>query len=566
MTAEEMAGAAHGSFLKFPKDFTFGVATASYQIEGAVAEGGRKPSIWDDYVREPGRITDGKHADIACDHYHRFRDDIKLMGYLGIKAYRLSISWSRVIPDGEGAVNEEGIKFYMDVIDCCLEHGIEPWVTIYHWDLPSALEADFKGWIGPKERIVNAFGEYARLLFSRFGSKVKYWMTLNEPRCTTMFGYANGEHAPGRDQANGTEPYICCHNLLLAHGRAAEIYHKEFQPTQGGKIGVVISSAWYHPFDPASESDKAAAQRALDFVVGQFSDPLFFGDYPAIMREVCGDRLPKFTPEESKMITGSVDFYGINSYTTRFCTFPPPGEKCDLGLSMWGKPQKGGAFDDFGVNLKPWSGLEKTDMGWPVVPWGLRELLLYLTKRYQPKDGVYITENGCAWEPAISKELDARPGALDPQVYVPSDANKEDFEHETFHDPERVKFFKQHLAAVHEANARGGDVRGYLAWSFMDNFEWGFGYWPRFGIVRVDYMTQKRTIKASGRFFAQTVKEGGFVALKEDAEVHHAAKRQKFDDLDKSGDPFKRQISDASTAYGKSDDEFDRQVSDVSTA
>lgn len=516
MTSTVAAPAVHEGFLEFPESFIFGCATAAYQIEGAAQEGGRKPSIWDDFSRMPGRTHNGHTGDVACDHYHRFRDDVRLMKKLGLKAYRFSISWPRLIPEGEGAVNAEGAKFYSELIDELLAAGIQPWVTLYHWDLPSALEAKFGGWLGRKEDIVPAFGGYARTCFSLFGDRVKNWITLNEPWCSSALGYANGEHAPGHNEAAGTEPYIAGHNMLLSHAEAVRIYRTEFKAEQRGVIGITLNSDWRQPFDPDDERDLQASQRSRDFFLGWFADPIYFGDYPASMRATCGARLPTFTPEEAALLKGSNDFFGLNSYSTMLAKAPDLSAVDDAAgppttISMWGKPQSGGYFADEAVNLLKDEGWETTDMGWQIVPWGLRQLLLYIQARYNPTGGIVITENGCAHEPEGTLLRDADPNAPVPKPMA-SDAKKEDFESETYEDKHRVRFFKAHLAAVHAARTHGADVRGYFAWSLVDNFEWGFGYKNRFGVVRVDYDTQKRTIKSSGRFIADVIRKGGFDA------------------------------------------------------
>lgn len=505
----QAAPATQPGFLQFSENIFFGAATAAYQIEGAAQEGGRKPSIWDDFARTPNYTEHGATGDVACDHYYRFREDVEIMSQLGLQSYRFSISWSRLMPDGEGHVNEAAVEFYSGLIDALLDKGIRPWVTLYHWDLPSALEADFGGWLGPKARVSAAFGGYARACFERFGDRVKDWITLNEPWCVAVLGYNTGAHAPGRDAAPDIEPYVAAHNLLLAHAEAVRIYREDFAEHQAGQIGIALNADWRQPRDPARQEDVTAARRAMEFSLGWFAHPVFFGDYPCCMRETCGDRLPKFTDEESDRLRGSSDFFGLNSYSTNFAA---PLSKDLKGTGYWA---------DIGVEWWHYDGdWEKTDMGWPIVPWGFRELLLYVHRAYRAPGGVVVTENGCACEPDASLELDKRPGALEPQPAAKSrpgerprrpGAKKARWE-DTFEDPQRVRFFRAHLSAVHAARAGGADVRGYFAWSLLDNFEWSFGYTKRFGIVRVDYATQKRTIKASGRFLAKVIAERGFQA------------------------------------------------------
>eukprot|EP00929_Paragymnodinium_shiwhaense_P059971 TRINITY_DN29996_c0_g1_i1.p1 TRINITY_DN29996_c0_g1~~TRINITY_DN29996_c0_g1_i1.p1 ORF type:complete len:587 (-),score=104.70 TRINITY_DN29996_c0_g1_i1:569-2329(-) len=498
------APAVHDGFLDFPPGFSFGVATAAYQIEGAAAEGGRAPSIWDDFSRKTHTTEHGATGDVACDHYHRYATDVEAMSRIGVQAYRFSISWSRILPDCDDVVNEEGVQFYSDLIDALLAKGITPWVTLYHWDLPSACEAKFGGWLGPKEDVTTAFGAYARTCFQRFGDRVTNWITLNEPWCAAQLGFGSGDHAPGRSDQGDTEPYLAAHNMLLAHAEAVRIYREDFAFEQGGRIGLSFNTDWRQPRDGNSAADVRAARQAIDFALGWFADPVYFGDYPSCMREACGDRLPRFSEEESRRLKGSSDFFGINSYSSNYAA---PAQK-DLGGGGW--------WQDIGVEWwhtdKDW---ERTDMDWPIVPWGFRELLLDIQRRYQPRDGIYVTENGCAHESDLSTDLDARAGAIEPKVWQGGDGT-EDFASETFEDPKRVRFFKAHLSAVHAANAGGADVRGYFAWSLLDNFEWAYGYTKRFGIVHVDYPTQRRTIKSSGRFLAQTIQDRGFMAPRRD--------------------------------------------------
>mmetsp|Transcript_7262 Transcript_7262/g.18343 ORF Transcript_7262/g.18343 Transcript_7262/m.18343 type:complete len:626 (-) Transcript_7262:106-1983(-) len=496
-------------FLEFPDDnFFFGAATAAYQIEGAATEDGRKPSIWDDFSHTEG-WTEGKATgDVACDHYHLFREDVELMVGLGLQAYRFSISWSRLIPDGDGEVNPAAVEYYSNLIDALLAKGITPWITLYHWDMPSALEQKFGGWLGPKEKIVSAFGNYARTCFSLFGARVKHWITLNEPWCSAVLGYLSGEHAPGRDKAPETEPYIAAHHMLVSHAEAVAIYRKEFAAAQRGTVGVTLNADWRQPWNAASDGDREAARQAMDFSLGWFAHPIWFGCYPQCMVDACGDRLPKFTPEEQELLRGSSDFFGLNSYSSNFSRklckpLDGKGYWWDIGVEWWHKDPR-------------W---EKTDMGWPVVPWGFRELILYIHRTYSPSGGIVITENGCAFESAASVKFDDRPGALQPQprsaakhLDAKAAAEVERSMKDIAEDVNRRRFLKAHLSAVHAARVQGADVRGYFAWSLLDNFEWGHGYTKRFGIVHVDYATQRRTVKASGKWFARVIEDRGFEA------------------------------------------------------
>jgi beta-galactosidase len=457
--------------LVFPKDFLWGTATAAYQIEGAVSKDGRTPSIWDTFSATPGKVVNGETGAVACDHYHRFKDDIKLMKELGFSCYRMSISWSRVLPHGRGDVNPAGLAFYDALIDELVSNNIKPLVTLYHWDLPQCLEDEYEGWLG--KQVVDDFMAYSAVCFEHFGDRVKHWITLNEPWCSSALGYANGEHAPGRKDNAGTEPYIAAHHMNLAHASAVKKYRTDFKTAQGGAIGLTVNMDWKEPYT-TSDADVAAAQRALDWQMGLFVDPIYYGDYPESMRKCCGDRLPTFTDEEKKLIKGSNDFFGLNHYSTDYVKSPEEGE---VMLSMWGTEQKDGYFEDqrcMNVSDPRW---QKTDMGWDVVPWGLKNVLLYIQRKYNPEGGIIVTENGCA-----VKEDDVR-----------------DAENDAF----RVNYFKQYLAQVHEAISEGADVRGYFAWSMLDNFEWSLGYSKRFGIVHVDYDTQVRTAKASAKMMGK---------------------------------------------------------------
>eukprot|EP00927_Polykrikos_kofoidii_P062154 TRINITY_DN56974_c0_g1_i1.p1 TRINITY_DN56974_c0_g1~~TRINITY_DN56974_c0_g1_i1.p1 ORF type:complete len:511 (-),score=57.82 TRINITY_DN56974_c0_g1_i1:183-1649(-) len=451
--------------LSFPPGFVWGSATASYQIEGAAKEGGRTPSIWDTFSETPGKTLNGDTGAVACDHYHRFQADVALLKELRIPAYRFSISWSRVLPYGRVKPNPEGIAFYNALIDALVAEGIQPLVTLYHWDLPQCLEDEYGGWLG--RQIVDDFANYAALCFAAFGDRVKSWLTLNEPWCSTALGYCNGEHAPGRNSAPGTEPYIAGHHMILAHAAAYRRYHSDFAALQQGQVGITVNMDWKEP-KTTSAADVAAAQRALDFQLGWFVDPIYKGDYPSSMRDLCGDRLPKFADAEREMVRDSADFFGLNHYSTDYVSDNSAGRAT---TSMWGSEQSGGYFADQLVNNHSDPAWEKTDMGWDVVPWGLGRMLMYLHRTYAPRGGIWVTENGCAV--------------------------KEDDAESACNDEFRVRYFQGYIAQVHKAIQDGADVRGYFAWSLMDNFEWGLGYSKRFGIVRVDYATLDRTPKAS---------------------------------------------------------------------
>lgn len=458
----------------FPDGFLWGTATAAYQIEGATATDGRAPSTWDAFSHTPGRVDNGDTGDIACDHYNRWEEDIALMKQMGIGCYRFSISWSRVIPEGKGEVNEKGIEFYDKLIDGLLAQGIEPWVTLFHWDLPLALQIEEDGLLNPG--IKDRFVDYARLCFERFGDRVKNWITLNEPMCSSILGHGIGAHAPGR--VSDTEPYVAAHNLLRSHAYIVDLYRREFQPQQEGRIGISNNCDWREPLTD-SAADKEAAQRGLEFFLGWYADPVYFGKYPDSMLERVGHKLPKFTDEEVALLRGSSDFFGLNHYTTMLTSEPDTTRKVDNEIVRG----NGGIFDDQHVTLSRDESWEQTGMGWNIVPWGCRKLLEWIAERYD-NPPIYITENGCAM-----------PG--------------EDDRETALSDSRRVAFLEGYIGECHKAIENGVNLKGYMCWSFMDNFEWAFGYSRRFGLHWVDFETGERQPKASAKWFAELAKKNG---------------------------------------------------------
>ncbi|ETO70016.1 hypothetical protein F444_13472 [Phytophthora nicotianae P1976] len=358
--------------LNFPEGFMWGTATASYQVEGFVNEDGRGDSIWDAFSRTPGKVANGETGEKAVDHYHRYKEDVQLMKNMGLKAYRFSIAWPRIIPAGIGKVNEEGVEFYNNLINELLARDITPLVTLYHWDLPLALQTEYDGWLGGKF-VQNTFAQYARVCFQRFGDRVKNWITLNEPWCSAILGYGSGVHAPGRKNKPQTEAYLAAHNLLLAHARTVEVYRNEFQAVQKGRIGITLDCDWREPAptdDPVQKvKNHEAAERSMLFWLGLFADPVFKGDYPQVMRDRCGLRLPKFTEEEKKLLKGSSDFFGLNHYGTAYAEpsaeyeakIPPP---CD---------ETGGYEADEGTKLTSDYSWKRTDSGYECGGLGLPE-------------------------------------------------------------------------------------------------------------------------------------------------------------------------------------------------
>lgn len=451
---------------KFPENFTWGTATSSYQIEGAHNVDGKGPSIWDAFCTIPNRVKNNDNGNVGIDHYNRFKEDVALMKSQGFKAYRFSISWPRVMPEGKGLVNEKGIKFYSDLIDELLANDIQPWVTLYHWDLPLALQTEEDGWLNPE--ISDYFKGYADLCFSRFGDRVKHWITLNEPWVVSILGYGHGAFAPGRK--SNSEPYLAAHHLLVAHAKAVDIYRRRYG-NQHGSIGITNNCDWREPLTDRFE-DRVASERALEFFLGWFADPVYKGDYPEVMKERLGRRLPDFTLEEKKLLLNSSDFFGLNHYTTMYAS-ELKGDETD---SIKGN---GGISEDQGVSLtkdKEWS---LTAMDWAVVPWGCRKLLEWINERYD-KPPIYITENGFACDDELEN------GEVD--------------DSET-----RLTYYRGYLGACHEAIQSGVDLRGYFAWSMFDNFEWAHGYSSRFGINYVNYETFERIPKASAKWFSELI-------------------------------------------------------------
>jgi beta-glucosidase len=439
----------------FPPGFLWGCATSAYQIEGSPLADGAGPSNWHRFVRTPGRVHDGDTGDVACDHYRRWREDVALMRQLGMRAYRFSIAWSRVLPEGRGRVNAEGLAFYDRLVDALLENGIKPAVTLFHWDLPAALD-DRGGWLNPD--IAHWFAEYAQVMFRKLDDRVGMWTTLNEPWVVTDGGYLHGVLAPGHRSL--CEPPIATHNLLRAHGAAVQAYRAEGHHD----IGIVVN---LEPKYPATQDadDLAATRRADAYMNRQFLDPVFLGSYPEEMREVFGDAWPEWPAEDMALIRQPVDFVGVNYYTRSVARNDP---------QRW--PQR--------VAGVPQKHATHTETGWEVYPQGLTDVLKWVDTRYG-RPPIHVTENGAAfYDPPV---------AADDRVQ----------------DPLRVDYLRSHLRAVHAAVGQGVDLRGYFVWSLLDNFEWALGYAKRFGIVHVDYATQRRTPKDSARFYAEVIASNG---------------------------------------------------------
>nr|BAO04175.1 hypothetical protein [Delphinium grandiflorum] len=474
----------------FPPDFAFGAATSALQTEGAAKLYGKGPSTWDRYIQEnPETIQDGGNIDITCDSYHRYKEDIAMLKYMGVTSYRFSIAWTRILPKGslEGGINQQGIDHYKDVLNELELNGIEPFVTLHHFDTPQALEEKYGGFLS--KYIVNDFKDYCDICFKNFGDKVKHWITINEPWLVAVHGYSEGSTAPGRCSAqrgckegnSATEPYLVAHNMILAHAAATQLYRKKYKAKQGGEIGITLIGFWHLPYSN-SVQDLAAVARIRDFDLGWFMEPLVYGDYPVSMKDLVKDRLPAFSIDEKEMVVQSFDFIGINYYTTRFAkglpltTKEPPSRETDSRVLKTSVNARGESADVI---------LEDVHSLHAAYPEGLRQVLIYLMHRYRnPK--IYITENGNGNFSENSEEF--RKGKRD--------------------DNYRIEYIRGHLNAVKRAREEGVDVRGYFVWSLMDSFEFSHGYSVRFGLWFVDYDNDiKRFTKRSANWYCSFLKK-----------------------------------------------------------
>jgi beta-glucosidase len=452
---------------RFPPDFVWGVATSAYQVEGAVREGGRGLSIWDTFSRAPGRVAGGDTGDVAADHYHRYREDAALMADLGLAAYRFSIAWPRIQPEGRGPANPRGLDFYSRLVDSLLECGIEPWVTLYHWDLPQALQ-DAGGWAS--REVVGRFVDYGAIVYEALRDRVRNWTTLNEPWCAAFLGYAAGIHAPGiQDPATALR---ATHHLLLAHGQTVRALRAL---AAGPRLGINLNLDPVNPATPAP-ADVDAARRIDGLYTRLFLDPLFLGRYPGdVLEDLDGlGGLDRVDHEELETIAVPLDLLGVNYYRPWTVTARPGRPRFGGEPSPWV-----GAGD---VEFVP-RGLPQTALGWEIDASGLDELLLRLHRDY-PRVPLFVTENGAAFD-----------DGLDPEGRVRDDA--------------RVRFLDEHLRAAHRAIRSGVDLRGFFVWSLLDNFEWAEGYSKRFGIVYVDFATQRRVPKDSARWYRDAIARGG---------------------------------------------------------
>lgn len=445
------------AIIQFPQGFKWGAATAAYQIEGAYREDGRGLSIWDTFSRIPGKVKNGDTGDVACDSYHRYPEDIELMKKLGIGAYRFSVSWPRVIPDGSGEINSKGLAYYRDFVDRLLDAGIEPYCTLYHWDLPQALQ-DKGGWAN--RETIDAFVRYAEVMFETFNGKIKHWITLNEPWCVSFLSNYLGVHAPGnRDLQLAVN---IGHHLLVAHGKTV----KRFRELGiAGQIGYAPNVTWIDPYSRSNPDDIAAADRERAWFVEWFMDPVFKGTYPDFMVDWFKRKGAELhlQPGDMETIREPIDFMGINYYTGHVVRHA----------------QGGGLFDSETIDL----GYTRTDIGWPIYPEGFNNVLQFIANRYG-QIPLYITENGACYN------------------HEPENGRVK--------DQERIDYLRKHLIQLNRALASGVNLKGYFVWSLLDNFEWAEGYSMRFGIVHVDYNTLERTPKDSFYWYKQIARNNWF--------------------------------------------------------
>lgn len=445
--------------MAFNKDFVWGAATAAYQIEGAAFEDGKGLSIWDVYSRQPGKVHEGHTGDIACDHYHRYKEDVNIMKEIGIKAYRFSIAWSRILPNGIGEVNEKGLAFYSDLIDTLIEAGITPYITLYHWDLPYELYKK-GGWMN--RDIVDWFGEYTRVVVERYSDRVRHWITINEPQCFIGLGYQQGRHAPFLTLPT-RDVLQAAHNTLMAHGQAVKVIRKEAKtkPSIGfapvGNVSYPINSQ-DDKLVEATRKEMFRSDSGSVMNAAWWADPIFLGKYPEDGVNTFGEDMPNIYEGDMELIAQPLDFYGINIYSGSPCDFDEQGKLFHTGFPV----------------AHP-----TTAMGWHVAKealyWGVR----YVYERYHVP--VLVTENGMANTDWVMED-----GCV--------------------HDAQRIDFLSQYIGALEKATDDGVAVDGYFQWSLMDNYEWAFGYDKRFGMVHVDYATQKRTLKDSAYWYRDFIK------------------------------------------------------------
>jgi beta-glucosidase len=452
--------------LNFPKGFLWGTATSAYQIEGGWNEDGRGLSIWDTFCRTPGKTKNGENGDVAADHYHRWPEDVDLMISLGLNAYRFSIAWTRILPEGTGRVNNKGLDFYDRLVDALLKHGIQPFPTLFHWDLPQPLQ-ERGGW--PNRETAEAFGEYTRVVGERLGDRVNYWITHNEPMVAALAGHFSGEHAPGIQDPFAA--FASAYHLLLSHGYAVQALRQVAHHQM--KIGITLNLSPIHPASEKEEDRLAAFRHDL---IGNrlFLDPVLLGSIPQEILDMAGPLLPEIKPGDLEVISTPLEFLGVNYYSRSVIRHNPEIPFVE------------------GSDLHP-EGNEYSQM-WEIYPPGIYELLTRIWKDYgpvQPSLRLMVTENGICVPDGI--DFDGR-----------------------VRDYRRIRYLRDHLEQVHRAINDGVPLDGYFVWSLLDNFEWSFGYGMRFGLVYVDFDTQKRTLKDSGRWYAGVIRQNGVDPLSEE--------------------------------------------------
>ncbi|ALN86198.1 beta-galactosidase [Lysobacter capsici] len=443
----------------FPNGFLWGAATAAHQIEGSPMADGAGPSIWTRFAHTPGMTLNGDTGDVACDHYRRWKEDVKLMKELGLQAYRFSVSWSRILPEGTGRVNQAGLDFYSRLVDELLANGIEPLLTLYHWDMPAALD-DRGGWLN--RDCADWFAEYGQVMYRALDGRVKKWVTLNEPWVITDGGYLHGALAPGH--RSRFEAPIASHNLMRAHGAAVQAYRAEGKH----EIGLVVNIEPKYAATDSAE-DAAAVKRAHAYMNEQYLDPALLGTYPPELREIFGEAWPEWPQADFDLIKQKLDFIGVNYYT-RSVTKDAVSYPLNTGVVR----QPSGTY---------------TETGWEVFPQGLTDTLTWVKDRYGDIP-MYITENGAAF--------------FDPPVAEPDSTGQR-----RVRDPLRMDYLQKHIGAIHDAIQAGCDIRGYMVWSLLDNLEWSLGYSKRFGVVHVNYATQDRTPKDSARWYSKVIASNG---------------------------------------------------------
>ncbi|MEW9502786.1 GH1 family beta-glucosidase [Jeotgalibacillus marinus] len=445
------------STIDFPRNFLWGAATASYQIEGATKEGGRGPSIWDTFSKTPGNVKNGDTGDVACNSYHLYEEDIKLLKELGVSSYRFSVAWPRIFPHGDGELNQQGLDYYHRLVDELIANNIEPMCTLYHWDLPQALQ-DRGGW--ENRETIDAFDEYAKTIFRSFKGKIKKWITINEPWCASFLSNYLGIHAPGyKDLQLAT---TIGHHLLLAHGRAVQSLRKI---DDSAEIGYAPNAGWAQAYS-TSEEDQEAVRRANGWHIEWFMDPVFKGEYPPFLvkwfKEQEGVTVP-IQEGDMEVISSRIDFMGINYYTGNVARYE----------------EGNGLFHIENLDFN----YDRTDIGWPVYPEGFYQLLLYIKNQYGDVP-IYITENGACYNDGVTN------GKVE--------------------DHKRVSYMKIHIANVNRAIQSGVNIKGYMAWSLLDNFEWAEGYDMRFGLVHIDFQTLKRTKKDSYFWYKDLIEKTNY--------------------------------------------------------